>query len=921
MPDVRTSHHGALPVRNMSTYSLSSVFQPRSVAVIGGSPRERSLGRAVIRNLREGGFAGPVGVVNPRYSRIEGIDTVASLRELSWSPELVIVATPAAMAMRSASDAVACGVKAAVVLGGGMGQMGQGPGSLAQELADYARHHGLRIVGPGSLGVLSPHARLNASFSASTPLPGDIALISQSAAIAAGLVEWCVGRGIGFSAVAALGEAIDVDFADLLDYFARDRHTRAIVLYLESIRDARKFMSAARAAARLKPVVVVKPGRHMPPMHAPTTHSARLATPDAAFEAAFHRAGMLRVQALDELFAAAETLSRTDPFPGRRLAIFANGRGTGLLAADRLRDMGGTLAELSPDALRALDVIASPLWPRTNPVDFVGDIEHSDYAAAFEALLADRENDAVLVMNVPTALVGADSRAQVLAQSREAALRNGQRKPVFAVWLGADAPTLDQLHRARIPTYATEADAVRGFMYRVRHREAQQTLMETPPNLPDDLVVDADTARAVVAAAIASGRSWLDPVEVTRVLQAYGIDITPVTPARDADEAERAAAPLLAAGQAVAVKVLSPDITHKSDIDGVRLNLVSAQAVREATQDILDRARRERPQARVQGVTVHPMIVRPKARELIVGLVDDETFGPVVVFGRGGTAVEVINDRVLALPPLDLRLAHEMIGRTRVSRILKGYRDVPAADERGVALVLVKLAQLAADIPDIREVDINPLLADRDGVIAVDARIGVSPSRVLHKGRGHPRFAILPYPKEWERTIVFSDGGNAFVRPVRPEDDALFRAFFARVSDEDLRMRFFQTMRHFSHEFIAQLTQLDYARSIALVAIDPSNGEMLGAVRLLADANYERGEYGILVRSDLKGRGLGWRLMRIMIEYARWQGLSVVEGEVLQENRKMLAMCKRLGFDIAANPDDPSVVTVTLPLRRDTAPG
>jgi acetyltransferase len=368
------------------------------------------------------------------------------------------------------------------------------------------------------------------------------------------------------------------------------------------------------------------------------------------------------------------------------------------------------------------------------------------------------------------------------------------------------------------------------------------------------------------------------------------------------------------------VKVFSADIPHKSDVDGVRLNLGSLQAVHAAATSIIARAHEKRPDARIDGVLVQPTIVRPKARELIAGIADDPTFGPVIVFGRGGTAVEVIDDKALALPPLDLRLSHELIGRTRVSRILKAYRDVPAADERAVALILVKLAQLAADIPEIRSLDINPLLADRDGVIALDARVAIAPSRKLHKGRGHPRFAVFPYPKEWERTITLSDGAPAFVRPVRPEDDALFRAFFARVTDDDLRLRFFQSVKHFSHEFIARLTQLDYARSIALVAIDPRSGDMLGAVRLHADADYDRGEYGILIRSDLKGHGIGWRLMAIMIEYAKWLGLNIVEGQVLRENSTMLAMCQSLGFKTRLDPDDSTVMVVTLPVQEVQVP-
>ncbi|HEY5804168.1 MAG TPA: bifunctional acetate--CoA ligase family protein/GNAT family N-acetyltransferase [Lysobacter sp.] len=901
----------------MSTYSLQSVFSPASVAVVGGSTREQSAGRAVLRNLVDGGFAGRIGLVNPNFDAIEGVPAVSRIQDLAWTPELVVIAAPHSLVPRFASAAAAKGASAAVVLNTGLGQ---GALSPAAELASVARAHSLRIVGPNSLGVLAPHARLNASFAGHAALPGDLAVISQSAAIAAGLVEWGASRSIGFSAVASLGDALDVDFADLLDFFARDRRSRAILLYVESIRDARKFLSAARAAARLKPVVVVKSDRHARRSAGASTHSAALASPDAVYAAAFHRAGMLRVLALDELFSAAETLGRTDTFPGRRLAIFANGRGTGMLAADRLLDMDGTLAGLSAQTLQKLDAVASSLWPRTNPVDINGDADHAAYTEAVTAVLADPGNDAVLALNAPTALVSADSRAQALAEAKAIAKKAGNRKPVFAVWLGNDESAIARLNAARIPTYATEADAVRGFMYLVRHREAQQALMETPPSLPDHLVVDTAAARAVVDAALASGRGWLDPMEVARVLAAYGIEITPTLPARDADAAVRVAEPLLAGGAAVALKILSPDISHKSDVDGVRLNLFTVQAVREATEAILLRARDARPDARIDGVTVQPMIVRPRARELIIGMVDDDTFGPVIVFGRGGTAVEVIDDKALALPPLDLRLAHEMIGRTRVSRILKAYRDVPAADERAVALTLVKLAQLVADIPEIHEVDINPLLADRDGMIAVDARIGVSPSRRLHKGPGHPRFAIRPYPKEWERTLELSDGASAFLRPVRPEDDELFRQFFTKVTDEDLRLRFFQTIRHFSHEFIAQLTQLDYARSIALVAIDPDDGQMLGAVRLHADANYDHGEYGILVRSDLKGQGLGWRLMQTIIEYARWLGLRSIEGEVLQENRTMLDMCRRLGFSTTANPDDPTVVTVSLPIEPQTRP-
>lgn len=902
----------------MSIYHLQSVFRPQSVAVIGGSPRERSAGRAVMRNLRGTGFPGKVAWVNPRYGEIDGIRTVKRLKDLDWVPELVVITAPAQIVPQVVATAAALGVSAAIIL---TAHLGQGPGSLGEQVETAARAKGLRILGPHCLGVIAPHARLNASIAAHFPQAGDLALISESSAIAAALVEWGVDRSVGFSAVVSLGDALDVDFGDLLDYFATDYRTRAILLYVEHIRDARKFMSAARAAARAKPVVVVKSGRHIRINPDADTHVQALASSDDVYGAAFNRAGLLRVSALDELFTAAETLGRLGTFPGRRLAILSNGGGVGRLAVDQLRALRGQLAELSPATVTQLDTVLPQGWSRGNPVDIVVDADGDRYAAAIEALMNDGENDAVLVVNVPTAFTSSADAAQALTRTLSQRPRHQRDKPVFAVWLGNDDRATATLNAARVPTYPTEAEAVRGFQHLVRYRDAQAALMETPPSLPEDFVVDTTAARALVDTALAAGQQWLDPIATHQLLTAYGIPSAPVMQAADPHEAMDLAQPLLEQGATVAVKVLSADIPHKSDVDGVRLNLGTLQAVHAAATSILERARTLRPDARIDGVLVQPTVVRPKARELIAGIADDPTFGPVVVFGRGGTAVEVIDDKALALPPLDLRLAHELIGRTRVSRILKAYRDVPAADERAVALILVKLAQLAADIPEVRTLDINPLLSDRDGVLALDARVAIAPSRRMHKGRGHPRFAVFPYPKEWERQITLSDGAPAFVRPVRPEDDALFRAFFARVTDEDLRLRFFQSVKHFSHEFIARLTQLDYARSIALVAIDPRTGDMLGAVRLHADADYDRGEYGILIRSDLKGHGIGWRLMTIMIEYAQWLGLNVVEGQVLRENSTMLAMCQSLGFTTKLDPDDATVMVVTLPVQSVTVDG
>jgi len=897
----------------MSNYRIDTLLSPRSVAVVGASPRKTSSGRAVLENLRGAGFPGAIYLVNPHYDEIEGVRAVRSYAALPSVPDLVAIAVPPPAVPEVVAAAARVGTAAAIILTAGLGH---GPGSLAQSCEKTARAAGLRLVGPNCLGVLVPGKKLNASFAASSPPAGDLALISQSGAIATGLVEWAKDRGVGFSAIVSIGDSIDVDFADLLDHFAMDRGTRAILLYVESIRDARKFMSAARAAARTKPVLVVKSGRHSQGAKAALTHTGALAGSDAVYDAAFRRAGLLRVVDLDELFAAAETLARVGTVAGKRLAVLTNGGGIGVLAVDRLVDYGGELAAISPATMQRLDAALPPIWSRANPVDIAGDADAARYGVALEALLDDDANDAVLVMNVPTALASAAEAAKSVVAVIERHRQNHYPpKPVFAMWVGESGGAAALFERAGIPSYATETAAIYGFAHLLRYRERRELLMATPPSLPKDFAPDVAAARAVIEALLRDGRTWLDPIELTRVLAAYAIPVAPAVLARDPEEAVAAARPYLAQGTPVVLKILSPDIVHKSEVGGVRLGLANEQAVRTAATDILRAARAAKPNARITGVTVFPMIVRPKARELIVGVADDATFGPVIVFGQGGTAVEVISDKALALPPLDLELARRLIARTRVSRVLKAYRNVPAADERSIELLLVKLAQLVADFPEIREIDLNPVLADQTGVIAVDARVSVAPvERSRPQAHGNPRFAIRPYPSEWERHTALADGTAVFVRPVRPEDEPLYATFFAGVTADDLRLRFFAPVRTFSHSFIARLTQIDYARAMAFVAISESSGELLGVVRLHADSDYQSGEYAALVRSDLKGRGLGWLLMQLIIEYARAEGLRSIRGQVLRENTTMLEMCRELGFKITADPQEPSDVIVILPL-------
>lgn len=896
----------------MSLYRLDRMFAPRSLALIGASPRAGSLGRAILANLRDAGFEGPIGVVNPKHAEIDGVRAVPDIAALPFVPDIVIVSAPAGEIPRIVAAAAERGVAGAVIVSGGLGH---GPGSLSQQAEAAARAHGLRLIGPNCLGVMSPKARLNASFGAVMPPGGDLALISQSGAIVAALIGWAAPRGIGFSGVASIGDQLDVDIADLLDYFALDTATRSILLYVEGVKDARKFMSAARAAARVKPVIVVKSGRFAEGARAAATHTGALAGSDEVHDAAFRRAGLVRVSDLRELFDCAETLGHVSAPRGRRLAIMTNGGGLGVLAIDRLVALGGSPAALSARTLDRLNAFLPPAWSKANPVDIIGDANGERYSRTLDVLLDDPAIDAVLAVNVATAVASPVETATAVATLARARKEAGSVKPVLAAWVGTGTggAVSDILGRAGVPDYLTEDDAVRGFAHLVRHEEAIRALTEIPPSLPADFRPDLPRARAIVTQAMEEGRTTLDPLEAAGLLEAFAIPVVETVLAAGADEVAACTERLLRAHKAVVVKILSRDISHKSDIDGVRVGLASAAEARQAAAEILERARRLRPQARIAGLIVQPMIVVGKARELIAGIADDPTFGPVMLFGAGGTAVEVVNDKALALPPLDLRLARDLAGRPRIAKLLPAYRNVPAVKPGEVELALVKLSYLAAFLPEVREVDINPLLAGEDGVLALDARVAIGPVERKFVGSGHPRFAVRPYPAEWERRFALADL-NILARPVRPEDAPLFNPFLARTTQEDLRLRFFAPIKELGAPFIARLTQLDYARAMAFAAIDETTGDLLGVVRIHADSQYRTAEYAILVRSDLKGRGLGWKLMELIIEYARSEGLQRLTGQVLRQNSTMIQMCRELGFDVRGDADNSDMFAVSLTL-------
>jgi acetyltransferase len=888
----------------MSTRNLEYLFKPRAIALIGGSNRPRSIGAVVARNLLAGGFAGPIMPVNPRETAIGGVLAYRDVASLPIVPDLAVVATPPDTVPGLVAELGARGTRAVVVITAGFGEGDGGAGGAGKArqraLLEAAQPHLMRIVGPNCVGVMVPGSGVNASFAHLAPAPGNLAFVTQSGAMAVAVLDWAVPRGIGFSTLVSIGDMADVDFGDLLDYLATDRAAAAILLYVEAITHARKFMSAARAAARVKPVLVVKAGRYAEGARAAASHTGALAGSDAVYEAAFRRAGMLRVDSMQELFDACATLA-TMPAPrGDRLAILTNGGGPGVLATDALIADGGRLAELHPDTLARLDAALPRTWSRGDPVDIIGDADGARYEAALEALLADPNTDAVLVANCPTAVASPVEAAEAVIKVVQGPA--GRQRNVLAAWLGdaAAQPARARLAAAKIPQYDTPERAVRAFMHLVRYRRNQDLLMETPPSVLADFVPDAAAAARVIAKALDEDRTWLAAEEVQAVLAAYGIPIGIARLARDPDEAARIAGEI---GRKVALKIRSPDITHKSDVGGVVLNLGAAE-VAAAARAMRERVRTAQPEARIEGFLVQEMVERPGAVELIVGIVDDAVFGPVVLFGQGGVAVELLEDRALELPPLNLALARAQMRRTRVWKLLQSYRNRPPAAIDDVAQVLVRVAQLAADHAEIAELDINPLLADARGVIALDARIRAARATA----RGAARLAIRPYPRECETDIVLPHGERVHVRAIRPEDAPALQHLVDHMDPEDVRMRFFMTMRGLSQAMAARLSQIDYDREMALVA--ECGDDIVGVARFTADPDRRRAEYAIAVRTDWKGRGLGYELLGRIIAVAGSRGIGELFGDVLQENAAMLEMNREHGFALEPHPDDPSLVRV-----------
>ena len=875
----------------MSIRNLDALFDPASVAVFGASLRPCSVGATVWHNLSAGHYQGKLWGVNPKYRELNGRPVVARAADLPSAPDLAVICTPAATVAGLIDDLGRLGTRAVVVLTAGMSD------DQKKAMLAAAQRHVLRILGPNCIGLLAPHQGLNASFSHIDALPGELAFVSQSGALVTAMLDWARGRGIGFSHFVSLGEHADVDFGDLLDYLASDAKTRAILLYIESIESPRKFMSAARAAARNKPVIVVKAGRSALGQRAAASHTGALAGSDRVFDAAIRRAGMLRVNTLQELFLAAETLSRFRTNTHESLTVLTNGGGAGVMAADAAALAEVPLAELSPATAQALDAVLPANWSHGNPVDIIGDAPVQRYEQALKLLLNDPATGAILFIHAPTAIVPSSEIAHALVPLAQPA--PGAQPRVMSCWLGdqAVAEARQIFQTAGIPAFDTPEQAVRAFSMLRHYRQNQAELTEAAPALQPQTRLDLPTIQAVVQAALAQGREMLTEPEAKAVLDACGI---PVVSTQRVDATPDAAVKAASAmGFPVVLKILSDDISHKSDVGGVALNLQDAAEVHQAAQTMLSRVQRQQPLARVQGFTVQAMVRRQHAQELIVGSTVDPVFGPVILFGQGGTAVEVMADRAVALPPLNAPLAKALIARTRVARLLAGWRDTPPADEVALQGVLVAVSQLLAQVPEIAELDINPLIVNFEGAVALDARIRVSASAPA----GAANFAIRPYPAELEETVLW-EGRTVTLRPIRPEDEALHLAFLQQLDPDDVRLRVFYSKRTMARSELARLVQIDYAREMAFVALtDGPDGqtETLGVARAMTDPDNVEAEFGVIVRSDLKGSGLGLLLMNKLIAYLRSQGTQRLVASVLDYNERMLKLAATLGFK-----DDPA---------------
>ena len=889
----------------MGRHYLSSLFAPGSVAVFGASDRVDSVGQIVFQNMLEGGFKGSLYPVNSKHPEVQGKPSFASIADIGEPVELVIIATPPQTVPGIIESCGIRGVKAAVIITAGFGEAGHEGEALEKELLETARRYGIRLIGPNCLGIMRPSIGLNATFNKGGANTGNIAFVSQSGALCTAILDWAKYNDVGFSSVVSMGSSTDVDFGEILDYLVSDASTHSILMYIEGIRNARRFMSALRAAARIKPVILVKVGRHDAGSKAAMSHTASLVGADDVFDAAISRAGAVRVQTITQLFTAAKALSCGFRPVGNRLAVVTNGGGPGVMAADRAADLGLTMATLSESTIEELNRHLPPNWPHGNPVDIIGDAQADRYHYSVKACLEDDNVDGVLAILTPQAMTKPLESAQAMIE-----LSNAHSKPLLTCWMGDTqvAEARKAFARARKPYFRTPEPAVEVFSHLSAYYRNQKLLMQMPGPFSHHVEPDVESARLIIEGAMQEHRKVLTEMESKALLSAFNIPVARTMVAHSPNEAMLIAQQL---GFPVAMKVNSPDITHKSDAGGVLLNLNNAHEVRAAYQHIHDTVQRNRPNAKLDGISIEPMIVKPNGRELMIGLTSDPVFGPVITFGAGGTAVEIMGDRAVALPPLNNFLVRELIRETRIAKMLGAFRNMPPANMSALEDVLLRVSEMACELPLIREMDINPLILDENSALAADARVVVE-----YRQPGADRYAhmaIYPYPSQLVSQWQLADGTDITIRPIRPEDADIEKKFVHDLSDESKYFRFMNSIQELTDNMLVRFTQLDYSREMALIAVVEEQGREieLGVARYAINPDGDSCEFALVIADNMQGKGLGQKLMSSLMEAARAKGLKTIEGEVLSNNHNMLKLMARIGFTAKSSEEDQSIIKVS----------
>lgn len=881
-------------------HPLDVFFSPRTVALIGATESEGSVGRTILRNLIGNPFGGVVFPINPKRSSVLGIKAYPSIAEVPEAVDLAVIATPAQTVPGIIRECVQAGARGAIIISAGFKEAGAAGVELERQILAEARRGKMRIIGPNCLGVMSPLTGLNATFAGTMARAGSVGFISQSGALCTAILDWSLQEMVGFSAFVSIGSMLDVNWGDLIGYLGEDPRTQSIVLYMESIGDARSFISAAREVALTKPIIVIKAGRTKAAAKAAASHTGALTGSDEVLHAAFRRSGVLRVNSIADLFYMAEVLAKQPRPKGPRLTIVTNAGGPAVLATDALILTGGALAELAPETIQALNQILPPHWSHGNPIDILGDASAERYAQAVEIAAKDPNSDGLLAVLAPQAMTDPTQTAERLK-----ALARLDGKPLLASWMGgADvAAGVTILNRAGIPTFSYPDTAVRAFNYMWRYSYNLRSLYETPV-LAAEEGIDRVAAERLIQKARKSGRTLLTEMESKQLLAAYALPTVETRLAKNEAEAAEIAAEI---GYPVVLKLHSETITHKSDVGGVQLNLANAAAVRRAYRAIEKKVKG----ADFLGVTVQPMIARD-GYELILGSSPDPEFGPVLLFGAGGTLVEVFQDRALGLPPLTTTLARRMMEQTKIFTALKGVRGKGPVDLAALEQLLVRFSRLVVEQRWIKEIDINPLLVSEDRQIALDARVVVHGKEVREEDL--PKLAVRPYPAQYVSRSALKDGTPVTIRPIRPEDEPLMVRFHQALSDQSVYLRFFQPLKlsqRVAHERLTRICFIDYDREMALVAErkDPNTEtrDLLGAARLTKIEGTEEAEFSILIADPYQRQGLGTELLRRLIRIGRDEHLKKIRADILPDNTAMQRVCKKLGFKIRREVGDPLV--------------